>query len=363
MAYPNIINIIIQQLKVPQPTLFQGIGCIIDLGTTTIPVGTAHFVSPNEGDTIFAEGTDLTINEVYKKIVLTFKSSSGNGVYVFNAGSPSGTAPNLVYTSVISEIDKYLQESSNKPYVLSVPYEFWGLEDFISFTENYNNANGITYFLFDTQGTAFESGVWQKYDGNKSIIGVYKNDSSLVFCSCAFLGVMISNKTTPLSAVNRMTSFDYSRLAGVEPTNGNSAFIKGLIDNSIMFFGYTADEVTLRNAVLADKNTMNYWFNIDYVQVALTNSLEVIIYNGANAQPPLFFNQQGINRLKSNITGTINTGQAVGIVNEFKLDAIPFIDYKKLFPAEYAKGAYNGFALTIDGQKYILSVQLVISYS
>lgn len=355
------IKFTVTNRKVAPADQFQGIGLILDIGQTNLPVNEVTFVSPSERDTIFTN-PDYT-SEIYRKLVSFFQNSSGNGVYILNLGSPSndGSAEDD-WTQIFANLNQYLNTPKTLPYTVLVPNGFWGKTAFKTLLDDYNNPTAMLYFITETTGITFSSGTWQQY-GVKSLLGVFQPTGKTYSVAGAVHGILCSSKYSTISVVNNVTSLEYTKIVGVEQTEGTSNFIKELEDNNVVYIGSTAQETTISNAKLADGKPYTYYFNQDYALKKIADWVEVMIYNGSNSQPPLFYNQTGIDTFQQTVEGALDACRTVGSVNSYTVTCTDFQTYIKTFPEDYASEQYNGCNCVIDGQKYILSVNIAVQYS
>lgn len=178
------------------------------------------------------------------------------------------------------------------------------------------------------------------------------------------------------STTNRVTPFAFSYLYGVTafPTMGNSALIATLNTANVNYVGYGA-EGGISNTILFNGHTMdgrpfNYWYSVDWMQINVDISVANAIVNGSNNPiNPLYYNQDGINRLEQVVASVggnaVTYGLALGRVLQVGLDgtsfqqnldagiyngnvvvnAVPFISYTAENPSDYRVGAYNGLSL------------------
>lgn len=175
------------------------------------------------------------------------------------------------------------------------------------------------------------------------------------------------------SSTNQVTPLCFSYMVGVTPypitgplqTNfktNNVNYIttgaEGGISNTMLVWGHTSDG-----------NPFNYWYSVDWVQINLELALANEIINGSNNPlAPLYFNQQGINRLQARsisvMVQAIANGLALGSVKlatstgtQFANDvgngvyagfavvnAVPFANYNQVNPSDYSIGKYSGLS-------------------
>lgn len=104
------------------------------------------------------------------------------------------------------------------------------------------------------------------------------------------------------------------------------------------------------NGQFGDLNPWNFWFSVDWMIINQDLALSGAVINGSNnATNPLYYNQDGINRLQKVAQSVVNNGVAFGLVlNSPKptVSAVPFVTYVAEEPGDYAIGKYAGLALS-----------------
>jgi len=190
------------------------------------------------------------------------------------------------------------------------------------------------------------------------------------------------------AAANRVTPYAYTFLYGVTrfPQQGNGPLMGTLKTANINLVGYGA-EGGISDAILIYGHTMdgrpfNYWYSVDWMQINIDLDISNAIINGSNNPVnPLYYNQDGINRLEAVAANTgsngIAYGLALGAVKQVALDpavftnninngvydgqlvvnAIPFPTYTAAHPTHYAIGEYDGLSMVytpLRGFEHIL---------
>jgi hypothetical protein len=124
------------------------------------------------------------------------------------------------------------------------------------------------------------------------------------------------------------------------------------------------------------------------MQINIDLNIANEIINGSNnPQAPLYFDQQGINRLNNRATNTaagqVANGLAVGPVTQFNLtaaqfsallasgkaplgvlnNAVPFASYVSLNPGDYPIGRYTGLSISYTPARGFTNVVFNINVS
>lgn len=175
---------------------------------------------------------------------------------------------------------------------------------------------------------------------------------------------------------NRVPPYSYSELKDVTifPTPGNQVAMAALKAASVNIVGSGAAG-GITGAILMYGHTMdgkpfNYWYSVDWMQINIAIDIANAIINGSNTTVnPLYYNQDGINRLAGVAAGTgsrgISYGLALGRVVQvgipqvdflvnlnrgdyagaLVLNADPFASYLTAHPTHYAIGEYDGMTM------------------
>ncbi len=107
-----------------------------------------------------------------------------------------------------------------------------------------------------------------------------------------------------------------------------------------------------------DGNDFTYWYSVDWVQINVELDLANEVINGSNNPlAPLYYNQDGINRLQARAQATMNRGISDGLVlAPVSVAAIPFVTYVADNPSDYAAGTYNGLSVTYTPSRGFKSI-------
>lgn len=178
------------------------------------------------------------------------------------------------------------------------------------------------------------------------------------------------------STTNKVTPTAFSFLFGVTPfpTKGFAPVLAALKLAAINIVG-TGAEGGISDAILLWGTTMDtrdftYWYSVDWVQINVDLNVSNAVINGSNDPiNPLYYNQDGINRLQQVAANTMASGVTFGLVlgtvvqtaldgpaldqnidagvyaGKTVVNAVPFLVYSKENPSDYKIGQYQGFAI------------------
>ncbi|MGL2631454.1 hypothetical protein ACQJ53_07280, partial [Helicobacter pylori] len=145
------------------------------------------------------------------------------------------------------------------------------------------------------------------------------------------------------------------------------------IQNNITYIRELIKIPTLFNLTNMDGNQFLYWYSYKYTATMIKDGITQYMMNSANANRPLQYNQQGIDKLNSNIVGTLKLAQGYGLINQFGIgdnnefsatniiNSIPFATYISNNPTNYANGIYDGFSFSVQIGRYFKQIVLNIT--
>lgn len=330
--------------------------------------GASTFTYPLVGDpganTVPGTYVNADVAELLSMGTTFFAQGTQQAVYVLELGPGVATAG-------VAALAVYITANPNAFYGYLVPRLWASSGDFTTFLAGFEANTSKTYF-------------WVTATGSN-----YTNFTTAM--KCAF--VLIEAPTAPAtefslaaafwvalnyspSSTNKVTPFAFSFLVGVTPyaSAGNSALFATFKAASINIVGDGA-EGGISNAALfwgttKDGRDFTYWYSVDWVQITGQQALANAVINGSNDPTnPLYFNQDGINRLQQALAQTMASGVsfglvlgppvqtaydgtqlgpaiALGVYNGLTgVNAVPFAPYNVDNPSDYAIGRYTGLSV------------------
>ena len=308
-----------------------------------------------------AVGTYTITDELSSQVSTFFAQGSQLSVYVLELGPSSASAG-------ITALKTYIDANPNQFYSYLVPRAWDSESTFYTFIANYSALTAKTYFFVTTTNATYTN-----YTAKETVTLIEAPAIPLTEFSIASL-FWVSLNTKP-SSTNRSTPFAYSFVYGVTawPQHGNNATLATYAAAHVNYIA-SAAEGGLTNTMVypgqtSDGRDFSYWYSADWIQINLDLNISNAIINGSNNPlNPLYYSQDGINRLQDVATGTFATaisyGLATGTVASTSLDqtvfqnevdagnfagkdvvnAIPFTTYTAANPNDYAIGKYNGLS-------------------
>lgn len=289
-------------------------------------LGTFQLESVSEltamGDTFFAQG-------------------SSQAVYVLELG-PGTTAAG------VTALGTYLTNPVITFYSYLIPAT-WDIEASApTLFRQYDNPTAKTYFFVTTTTATYTP--WTTIP-TKSVFLVLQSPSAPAteFSAAAMFQATLQTDPGPVSLVAPL-SFRY--LFGVTPYSTlTQAQITTFKTAGLNWVGTGAEggisNTLIINGQFGDLNPWNFWYSVDWMIIQQDLALSGAVINGSNNPTnPLYYNQQGINRLLKVAQQVTNNGIAFGLVlAPATVTAVPFATYVEQEPGDYAIGKYAGLAL------------------
>lgn len=272
-----------------------------------------------------------------------FAQGNSVGVYVLELGYLDDAT-----TDEVAALKAYIEEPVKQFYAYLVPAT-WDLDpDFITLAKLYTGDEAKLYFFVLT-ATPNDTNYLNPYADIKSIAAV--NDDTYPETNAA-AAVMWNLVSASPSEVNKVPPMAFRYLLAVNANKSKASILSTLAKQNINYVD-TGAEGGIANAILVkgvfcDGNDMTYWYSVDWVQINVDMTLAKTVINGSNNPiNPLYYNQDGIDRLQMAAQGVFNTGGAYGLVNgQTPVNAIPFKTYVKDNPNDYGIGRYAGLSAT-----------------
>jgi hypothetical protein len=303
-------------------------------GTTYVTAPTVTFSAPGEGG-VTATGTAVL-------------NTTGGvaSVTITNPGGPYTSAPTVTFSAPPSGTTA--TGTVNLAAELNIV------------AGDYASPTGRTYFFITTTVANVAS-----YQPNKSVYAFVPSPTatSQEFGAAAHFYQWLVNNPGPTSKLAPMA---YRFLNGVTPwpATGYAANIQtvlsaygninlvppqGGITNTCIFKGTTSDG-----------SQSSWWYGIDWYQITVTNDLADEVVNGSNEEPPLLYDQDGINQLAGVAQRDLNTAISYGCALSGTVTAASFATYTAANPANYKAGIYQGLGANIVGQNGFLQVGITL---
>ena len=317
-------------------------------GTVTGASTVTYPLVSNPGSETVPGTVKLGASEQLNAMGNTFFSQPGNqSVYVLELGEGNAAAGPPALTT-------FINNNLLKVYSWLVPREWDNLSGFLTLAGSKTAPNAMTYFFVTT--TVANRAV---YAGLKCVFAEVEAPGIPVteFSLAAAFSVTLNYAP---SSTNKVPPLSYAFVYGVTPypLPGNQTIFTELNAANVGWIGTGAEGGISLNVLfygqLSDGNPFNFWYSADWAQINIDLNLSNEVINGSNDPiAPLYYNQQGIDRLQNRAAQTIGTavtnGLALGRVKTTKLPAQDFIN-------NFEAGLYQGF-LVINAEPFNIYAQ------
>jgi hypothetical protein len=318
------------------PTGYNGVWTITATGANTFQYTVANFGVA----TVFGAYTEEDTQELIAMVTTYFAQGSQNAVYVLELGT--GTPAEGVVA-----LNTYINDPAIQFYGYVLPYTWATETTAVTLARNHSSTTGLMYFWVSVTGTQYT--IWS---GVKSAVLMYYDPlttPATEFAICSMFWVAMNYNP---SNTNKVTPMAFSYVVGVTAPVLTKAKQQTLKTNNVNYIG-TGAEGGISNKIIlwgttADGRDYTYWYSVDWVQINININLSNAIINGSNNPiNPLYYNQDGINRLQTVAQGTMNSGISYGLVlAPATVQAVPFVTYVQTNPSDYPIGKYAGLSVT-----------------
>jgi hypothetical protein len=308
--------------------------------------------------------------ELVAQITSFFAQGATVAVYILELGPNNGaTGPGV--------LDTWMTANPGVFYSYLIPKSWDATSGLLALIAKYKGLAAKTYFFVTTTDANRSS-----YD--KTMKDVFAEiqapNTPLTEFSVAatFQHSLAYNPTSS----NRMTPMAFAFLFGPTPypTMGNQALLQTWKDDNVNYVG-TGAEGGISTAIqlwgrMKDGNDFTYWYSADWAQLQADQRISNAIIDGSNNPlNPIYFDQNGIDRLQDVVVGMLRDAVAFGLANgnvgRAALDgplfgqalddgnfidtnvcnAVPFITYVTENPSDFQAGRYAGLSVVYIPQR------------
>ncbi|EJR0236084.1 TPA: hypothetical protein U2L90_001629 [Enterobacter hormaechei] len=272
-----------------------------------------------------------------------FAQGSSVGTYLLELGYQDDLPKDEV-----AALKTYMQEPVKRFYAYLVPEAWKANDDFITLAKLYTSNESMQYF-FALEDTPDDTNYVTPYAGIKSIIAMADDTYPMTNAAAAAMWNFVSPSP---SEINKVPPMAFRYLQAVNANKAKASILTTMVKQNINYVDTGAEggiaNTMLVKGVTSDGNDMTYWYSVDWVQINVDMMLANAVINGSNNPiNPLYYNQDGIDRLQQVAQGVFNTGVSYGLVNgQTPVNAVPFKTYVKNNPNDYGIGRYAGLSAT-----------------
>jgi hypothetical protein len=335
---------------------------------TATVTGTSTFTYPllvNPGVTsVVGKYTLEDVGELNAMATTFFAQGNNQSVYILELGSGNAAEG-------VTNLTAWLIANPNTIYSFLVP-RYWAAEStFQTLIQSYENPSSKLYFF-----VTMTLGNYTTFTAlQKCVIGLIEAPAVLPSAEFSLAALFYWSLHYLPSTTNKVTPFAFKYLYGVTPypTRGNAALLQTLKNAFVNIVG-TGAEGGISNTIslwgtTMDGNDFTYWYSVDWFQITAQQALANYIINGSNNPVnPLYYDQDGIDRLEGAVASVADRGVTYGLVLgtsvQLSLDgpdlqavfasgkypartivnAVPFITYSGENPSDYKLGRYAGLS-------------------
>ncbi len=289
-----------------------------------------------------------------------FGQGQAVGVYVLELG-PQTTASNAV-----TALGTWITDFSSSPqefyaYLVPKSWDIGASSALNTLAATYDSPSGQTYFVVTTTQANISA-----YAGTKSVLALVPSPTaaSTEEQAAALFYQWLVNNPGPANVLAPM-AFRYLYAVTPWAQQGNSAAVNTILSANGNIVGTGAQggisTATLDKGTTMDGEQAAFWYGVDYFCIQVAQALSAAVIEGSNQQPPLLYNQAGINTLLSIAENIASNAVAYGCAQSVTVSAVPFSTYVAANPTEYANGIYDGLSATLVGQSGFLTITFNLS--
>jgi hypothetical protein len=277
------------------------------------------------------------------------------GVYVLELGSATTAA------TAITALQTWITGNSNPQvfyaYLLPASWDSSSSAALNTMTANYESPSGQTYFFITTNVTNLPT-----YASNKAVFALVPSPTQANTehqAASSFYQWLVNNP----GPANPLAPMAFRYVFGVTPwsQNGNQTNINTVLTNygNLILTGAEGgvSTATQFKGTLMDGEQASWWYGIDWFRIQVKQALANAVINGSNSNPPLLYNQAGINTLQAIAQNVADSAVKYGCALSAVVSAVPFSTYTTENPSDYNNGIYNGFSAVVVGQNGFLTLQ------
>ena len=292
---------------------------------------------------------------VQQAATVFFAQGTSVGVYVLELG-PEATAAAAI-TALQTWITGNMQPQVFYAYLVPQSWDTGSSAALNTLASGYSSPTGKTYFFISTTSTNISAYT------NKACFCVVPAPTAPTteITAAAFFYQWLVNSPSAASPVPPMAwRFLYDVTPWAQTTANNTTINTVLTAfGNIVLTGAEGGLPTtscIFKGTTMDGNQAIFWYAVDWIQIQAKLLLANAVLNGSNSNPPLYYNQGGINSLLSVLQGVGTSGIAFGLILSATFTATPCATYVAQNPANYAAGIYGGFACVATPQLGFLSI-------
>ena len=285
------------------------------------------------------------------------------GYYVYESGQ---TTPATILTSVQTFLAANPKTIYNWGFLPGIDTD---TTDAFAFFNLHNALTSLVKFYLPVTTTTYPNWSAATFKNVFAMVQSPVYGAASELDSIAYMAYITNITPSP---TNKLPPSAYSYLYNVTAYPLTQALMTDFADGHINYASTGAEggisNVILINGDNLDGSPANVAYSIDWQQIQLDLSLSNAVINGSNSTiNPLYYNQNGIDRLQAVAANTAARGIASGLAlgqvvlvqldptvfaqnlsaglyaGNYVINAVPFATYVAQNPSDYSQGLYQGF--------------------
>lgn len=333
------------------PAAYNGTFNVTYTGANTF---TYPLVSNPGAVTVQGRFTLENVQELVAMATTYFAQGSLTAVYVLELGTGNPTQG-------VTALTAYIISPTLRFYRYLLPADWAGESTASALANTYSSPEALTYFH-----PTVTLGNYTPWSTLKSVHAFVQATNAPVteFSAAAEFYRMLNYNPTN---INKITPLAFAFLYGVTPLNPTPTQQTQLKAAKLNYVD-TGAEGGISNTILKWGTDMagndgTYWYSADWVNLNAHLMLANAVINGSNnPQNPLYYDQNGINRLAAVAQGVLNNGVTFGMITGAPIvTAVPFSVYVAANPSDFPAGVYNGLAVTFTPSRGFTSITFFLT--
>lgn len=318
-------------------------GTVTGASTLTFPLTTNPGVATSVGNINLWAVTELT-----QMVTTYFKGVGVPSINILELGEGAVPAGVTALEAYIVSVNGII---GSQNYIYEVPREWATDASYQAMVAGYTTPESMVYFFTTLANGAGATA----FSAAKSVFALVEapDVDPAEFSISSPLGTVLSYNP---SSTNKVPPLSYSPSFGTTnyPLEGTQSTLQSLSIANVGWIGTGAQGGIAANILFQGKLlsgvAWNFWFSTDWVQIQSAQAIANEVINGsATSLNPLYYEQDGIDRLQNRVIQVFTNGVQYGLGNgQILATKLPIAD----FLANLNAGVYNG-QLVVNAEPFL----------